>query len=347
MSKNSFENLLNSYDYAVPPDLIAQAPASPRDSARLLVYDKKEDKISYDIFLNLARYLPKGAVLVFNETKVIPARFEAMKESGGKVKILYITNDKRLIKVMADRKIPIGTKVFINKKIFFTVEKQEEKYYFLRPLFPLKNLYKILDQYGQAPLPPYIKHSPLGKQELKEKYQSVFARHKGSVAAPTASLHFTERLLNKIKRAGCDIGFITLHVNLGTFAPLEEKNIRERKLHKEYFEIDKKTADFLNQARKEGRPIIAVGTTVSRALESSTITGKGLKNLSGETDIFIQEGYKFKFIDGIITNFHVPRSSLLMLVSAFAGRKKLFDLYQKAIKKKFKFFSFGDGMMIY
>ncbi len=390
MSKNSFENLLNSYDYVVPPELIAQAPASPRDSARLLVYNRKEDKISYDTFLNLAKFLPKGAVLVFNETKVIPARFEAMKESGGKVRILYISSEdnlssmnltvferqanlpesttggeggphrnrgqlaclktksrkNNLIKVMADRKMSVGSKVFINKKIFFTAVKQEGKYYFLHPSFPLNDLYKVLEKYGQAPLPPYIKHSPLGKKGLKEKYQAVFARRNGSVAAPTASLHFTERLMQKIKNSGFDIRFITLHVNLGTFAPLEEKNIKDKKLHEEYYEIDQKTADFLNQAKNKGRPMIAVGTTVARALESASNIKSVLKDLSGITDIFIQPGYQFKFIDGIITNFHVPRSSLLMLVAAFVGRKKLFDLYQKSIIKKFKFFSFGDGMMI-
>lgn len=347
MSKNNFENLLDSYDYIVPPELIAQAPASPRDSARLLVYNKKAGKVSYDIFSNLTDFLPKGAVLVFNETKVIPARFEATKESGGKVRILYISGSEGLIRAMADRNIPIGTKVYINKKVFFVVEKQEGKYYYLEPSFPIKNIYKVLDQYGQAPLPPYIKHSPLGKKELKEKYQAIFARRKGSVAAPTASLHFTERMMRKIKKSGFDTRFITLHVNLGTFAPLEEKNIREGKLHKEYYEIDKKTADFLNQAKKQGRPIIAVGTTVARTLESVSNDKGILKNLSGETDIFIREGYKFKFIDGIITNFHVPHSSLLMLVAALVGRKKLFDLYQKAIIKRFKFFSFGDGMLIF
>jgi len=349
------QKILSAYNYQFSSKLIAQKPASPRDNARLLVYDRKKDKICYDKFFDLTKYLPKNAVLVFNETKVIPAKFEVRKETGGKARLIYLAADKNLVKVMADRKLEVGANIFLTKKIFFTVKKQEGKYYFLKPSFcgersrtiSFKNLQEVLKKYGQAPLPPYIKHSPLTRKELKEKYQAIFARREGSVAAPTASLHFTKRLMGKIKKKECDIKFITLHVNLGTFAPLEEKNIKEKKLHEEFYKIDRKTADFLNQAKKEDRPIIGVGTTAVRALESAANDKKILKKLSGVTDIFIRENYKFKFIDGIITNFHVPRSSLLMLVAAFAGRKKLLALYQKAINKKFRLFSFGDGMMIY
>ena len=193
----------------------------------------------------------------------------------------------------------------------------------------------------------YIKHSPLSRNDLKEKYQSVFARKAGSIAAPTASLHFTQRLLKKIEKSGIKIRFVTLHVNLGTFAPLTEENVKTGRLHKEYYEIDKKTADFLNRQKKDSVPIIAVGTTTVRALESA-VSGDGrLTKLKGATDLFIREGYQFKFADGIVTNFHVPKSSLMMLVASFTGREKLLELYREAVKKKFKFFSFGDGMLIY
>ncbi|MDD5547674.1 MAG: tRNA preQ1(34) S-adenosylmethionine ribosyltransferase-isomerase QueA [Candidatus Pacebacteria bacterium] len=362
-----FSRVLHDYNYEVSPELIAQKPASPRDSAKLLIFHKKTGKVNYDIFRNIIKYLPPKAVLVFNQTKVIPARLEVTKQiTGGKARILYLETIGDKIKVMTDRFLPIGIKVFVDQKLFFTVEGQQEKYYFLKPSFPLKNIYNVLEKYGKTPIPPYIKNSPLSENQLRKEYQAIFAKTKGSVAAPTASLHFTKQLLKKIKKAGIDIKFSTLHVGLGTFAPLTEENIESGKLHNEYYEIDKKTAGFLNKAKKQGRPVIAVGTTVVRTLESS-VSGNSLKRLSGGTDLFIKDGYKFGFIDGIITNFHVPQSSLLMLISAFmgfrpkslslgrtsgqakkySGRKKLLELYKKAAAKKFRFFSFGDGMLIY
>jgi S-adenosylmethionine:tRNA ribosyltransferase-isomerase len=340
------ERIQALYDYKFPKKLIAEEPASPRDAANLLVYSRKENKVFYDTFMNLPEYLPEKAVLVFNETKVIPARLITHKETGGRVKLLYLSREGGFLKVMADRKIKVGSRLCLAPRLFFIVEDQKEKYYFLRPSFPVEDIYKILDKYGEAPLPPYIKHSSLSKKEIKEKYQAVFAKVKGSVAAPTASLHFTGRLMKKIRSAGFDVKFITLHVNLGTFAPLTEGNLKEGKLHKEQYEIDKKTAKFLNKAKIEGRPIMAVGTTVARTLESAADEKGVLMNLSGMTEIFIKDDYKFGFINGIITNFHVPRSSLLMLVSAFIGREKLLEIYRKAIRKKFHLFSFGDGMMI-
>ncbi len=344
---SNLEKVLALYDYKFPKKLIAEEPASPRDSANLLVYSKKDSKVFYDTFINLPKYLPEKAILVFNETKVVPARLITRKETGGVVKLLYLSREEELLKTMADRKITVGLKLYLAPRLFFIVEKQEGKFYFLKPSFGVGEIYKILDKYGEAPLPPYIKHSSLSKKEIKEKYQAVFAKVKGSVAAPTASLHFTERLMKKIKFAGSDIKFITLHVNLGTFAPLTENNLKEGGLHKEYYKISEETAKFLNKARIEGRPIIAVGTTVARTLESAADEKGVLNKLSGVTEIFIKDDYGFKFIDGIITNFHVPRSSLLMLVSAFIGRENLLELYSKAIRKKFRLFSFGDGMMIY
>jgi len=342
----NFEKLLNRYDYQIPTALIAQKPASPRDSARLLVYNRKSGSARFSSFANIADYLPKNSVLVLNETKVIPARLAIKKETGGKAEILYIRTVGATIEVMSDRRLSVGSKLTLAPKIYLTVVGQKGKYYYLKPSFPLSRLMSVLEQYGQMPLPPYIKHTPLSRSDLKEKYQSVFARKAGSIAAPTASLHFTKRLLRKIEKSGVKIRFVTLHVNLGTFAPLTEENVKTGRLHKEYYEIDKKTADFLNRQKKDSVPIIAVGTTTVRALESA-VSGDGrLTKLKGATDLFIREGYQFKFADGIVTNFHVPKSSLMMLVASFTGREKLLELYREAVKKKFKFFSFGDGMLI-
>lgn len=336
---------LERYKYNLPEKLIARNPASPRDSSRLLVYNRRTGKINFDRFYNLAEYLPKDAVLVFNETKVVQARLALKKSTGGKLRILYLQTLGENIKVMSDRKLNIGERIFLNKKIYFDVAGQEENIFSLKPSFPIENTFDIFNKYGEAPIPPYIKKSPLSKKELREKYQSVFAKYYGSVAAPTASLHFTNRLLEKIKKAGIKTKFVTLHVNLGTFAPLTRENFKNNTLHQEYYEISKETANFLNRAKGRGSPIIAVGTTVVRTLESAAEQGK-LKNLKGKTNIFIREGYGFKFVDAMITNFHLPESSLLMLVSAFAGREKVLEIYKTAIKKKFRFYSFGDGMLI-
>ena len=373
---SAFQKNLQLYDYHLPPELVAQAPTSPRDSARLLVYHRRDKHVAYDIFLHLPNYLPKGAVLVFNDTKVIPARLTLKKPTGGLVRVLYLGHHAHEIEVLADRRItPLATLFLCHSResrrhggaggnpdlginldprsrsgmtasLGFTVTRQVGAHYFLQPSFPITQIFAVLEQYGQTPIPPYIKHSPLSEQKLREQYQTIFARTRGSVAAPTASLHFTKRLMGKIKKAGCEIQFVTLHVNLGTFAPLTGTQVTHGTLHKEYFEITKNSAAALNSAKREGRPIIAVGTTVTRTLESAANARGQLQKLAGTTDLFIREGYRFKFVDGLITNFHVPRSSLLMLVSALTGRTELFRLYQIAMEKRFRFFSFGDGMLI-
>ena len=340
------EKLLKTYDYSLSPDRIAQEPASPRDSAKLLAYDRKTGSVAHDTFLNLAEHLPKNAVLVFNKTRVVPARFSVTKETGGKAIITYVETCAPHLRVMADRKLIIGSRLMLSRTLWFTVAHQEEKYYFLTPSFPLTELFSVLERYGTMPIPPYIKHSPLSRAQLKEKYQTVFARTNGSVAAPTASLHFTRRLLARLKKQGITIAYVTLHVGLGTFAPLTEENIASGTLHHEWYDIDSKTASLLNKAKSEGHPVIAVGTTVVRTLESASDKNGRITHPSGSTNLFIRSGYRFKCINGLITNFHVPRSSLLMLVSAFAGRKKNLALYQEAIGKKYRFFSFGDGMLI-
>lgn len=340
------ESLLAKYDFKFPEELIAQEPSVPRDSARLMVYDRKSDRVSVSRFASLAGFLPKNAVLVFNKTKVLPARLIVKKPTGGRVKIIYLESEKGLIKVMANRKLDIGSALRLTPKIFFTVIRQEEKFYFLKPSFPMLRIFSVLEKYGITPIPPYIKHSPLTEKDLRKKYQTVFAGDRGSVAAPTASLHFTKKLLTDLKKSGIAARFVTLHVNLGTFAPLTEEHLKSGRLHSEYYEISRTDADFLNRAKKLGRPIIAVGTTAVRALESAASGAGKISAKSGQTDIFIREGYKPKFVDGLITNFHVPKSSLLMLVASFIGRKKLFELYEEAIARRFKLFSFGDGMLI-
>lgn len=352
-----FKQFLKLYDYSVPSELIARRPAAPRDSAKLLVYKRKTPKnnkvisgqakeIFFDEFVNLGKYLPPKSVLVLNDTRVLPARLVVKKTTGGLARILYISQKGSLLEFLSDRNLDIGSKIGVNSRIFFIVIKNIGGHYFLKPSFAIDKTFEVLEKYGITPIPPYIKNIPLSEKQLRKEYQTVFAENKGSVAAPTASLHFTKDLLRNLKKTGVKIVFTTLHVNLGTFSPLTEEFYKKSSLHREYYEISRESANVLNRAKKEKLPIIAVGTTVVRTLESaSNIAGK-INKSKGETDIFIKEGYKFKFVDGLITNFHVPKSSLLMLVSAFAGRKNILDLYQKAIKKKLRFFSFGDGMLI-
>ncbi len=336
---------LAPYDYQFPQELIAITPAQPRDSAKLLVHDRSSNQTSFSAFSHITDYLPRNAVLVFNRTKVIPARMHLTKDTGGAIEALYLGTKSDALHVMASGKIAEGDRLVWQDGHTFTVRKRDGKYAELQPSFLMSDLHALLERFGETPLPPYIKDSPLSETEKRSEYQTVFATDAGSVAAPTAGLHFTPELLKKIEAHGCSIAFVTLHVNLGTFAPITEEHIKNKKLHEEWYEIDPETAAFLNQAKAEGRPIIAVGTTSVRTLESATIDHQ-LQHLSGITDIFIDEHDQLQFVDGLITNFHVPKSSLLMLVSAFVGRETLLDLYSQAIERKFRLFSFGDGMMI-
>lgn len=341
-----FDDLLARYDYDLPSSYIAQAPASPRDSARLMVCRKADDAVSLDTFTNLAAYLPPRSVVVFNETKVLPARLHGKKQTGGHVELLYVRTEAPYVLMIANKRLEEGQRITITDNIFFTVQERREKGYAFLPSVPLDAVHGLLERYGETPIPPYIKETPLTESELKEEYQTVFAREYGSSAAPTASLHFTEALIEEIRRKGHDVRFVTLHVGLGTFAPLTESHVAEGRLHTETYVISPETAAFLNKAKGEGRPIVAVGTTVVRTLESAASETGKLERLEGDTALFIKEGYQFRFVLGIVTNFHVPRSSLLMLVAAFIGREKLLDLYERAKKEHFRFFSFGDGMLL-
>lgn len=342
----TWEEIVEKYQYRFPAEQIAREPAVPRESAQLLVYDRSSRKTEWSTFQELPNFLPEGAVLVFNRTKVIPARLELTKPTGGKVRILYLGRREGGIDAMADRALTPGMVLRLNRKICFTVGKREGKSWQLAPSVPSADVMKVFEKYGTTPIPPYIKGSPLTEARLRQEYQAIFARHKGSVAAPTASLHFSKKLLREIEKRGFKTAFVTLHVNLGTFSPLTRDNFSSGRLHAEEYEIDAQTAKLLKTAKKKGSAVIAVGTTVARALESATDESGRLKAGSGLTQLFIQPGYRFRFVDGLVTNFHVPGSSLLMLVAAFIPRTVLLGLYQKAIHRKFRLFSFGDGMFI-
>jgi S-adenosylmethionine:tRNA ribosyltransferase-isomerase len=344
---------LSEFDFNFPLELIAKEPASPRDSSRLMVVSRESGEVSLNNFNNIGKHLPAGSLIVFNDTKVVPSRFEVKKPSGGKAILTAVGILDDSIKVMSDRRLDLDMELTISSEDVFKVLRQEEKYFFIDPgekfkssgIIEREKIYKLFGLIGEAPLPPYIKNSPLSKQDIKDKYQSVFADKEGSYAAPTASLHFTEELIEKLKADGHSFCFVTLHVGLGTFAPLTGDNIVSGKLHKEFCEISNLSAEMILTAKKQKRPVIAVGTTAMRTLESFYQDGNIISGKK-ETDLFIREGYKFKVADGLITNFHIPRSSLLMLVSAFAGKEKIMAAYNMAIKEKFRLFSFGDAMLI-
>lgn len=340
------EAIFKNYNYDLPEGLIAQKPASPRDSAKLLVYSRAQKSFAVDTFKNLSLYLPKGAVLVMNETKVIPARFVAAKPTGGKVELLFVDREKNTIRCMANRALQSGMALRAGGRAIFAVVAQEGKYYRLKPSFSTARMEQFLMRYGVTPIPPYIKYSPLSERELRREYQAIFAKHPGSIAAPTASLHFTARLLSELKKKGFGMEFVTLNVGLGTFAPLREEHFLKNALHAERYAIAPATLRRLNAAKRAGRPIVAVGTTVVRTLESAANAHGVLSRASGDTKLFIREGYRFRFVDGMITNFHVPQSSLLMLVAAFMGRREVLRAYDYAKTNAFRFFSFGDGMLI-
>lgn len=363
---------INNYDYFLPKENLALKPAVPRDFSKLFIYDTIVDKIIFDYFYNIDKYLPKDSFIVMNDTKVVPARVEMKKESGGKVVVLFLVSEptkQKTVKVMADRKVKIGEKLYFQNREFVTILGQNDHIFTLKYNFPKEKLFDLLKKYGVMPIPPYLKKSSLKRDELIEKYQTIFAKKEGSSAAPTASLHFTRRVFKKLEKKGIERYFITLHVGLGTFAPITEENLKTKKLHQEYYEVSDKTFQSINRLKKEGKKLVAVGTTVVRTLESqaryrnffvsveavSQSQGKNpKKNLASlslqKTDLFIYPPYDFKMVDSLITNFHLPKSSLMMLVEAFLQFKKskrsLVELYNIAIKNNFRFYSFGDAMLI-
>lgn len=338
---------LSDFNYELPKELIAQVPIEKRDEARLMVLNKKNKTIEHKVFKDILDYLKPGDCLVRNNTKVIPARLYGIKEeTGAKVEFLLlnrIEGDIWEVMVKPGKKLMPGVNVVFGDGLLKAevLEKMEGgnrkvKFYY-EGIFN-----EILDQIGLMPLPPYIKE----KLEKKEMYQTVYAKYDGSAAAPTAGLHFTEELLNKIRAKGVEIANVTLHVGIGTFRPVKEENIEDHDMHTEHYYIKKEDAEKINNAKENGGRIIAVGTTSCRVLESVADENGLVKEIEGDTNIFIYPGYKFKCIDSLITNFHLPESTLVMLVSALAGREFILNAYNEAVKEKYRFFSFGDAMLI-
>lgn len=332
----------SDFYYELPPELIAQTPAQPRDSSRLLVYNRATDTIEHRIFRDVTDYLKKGDVLVINNTKVLPARMFAHTEHGGLVEILLLKRkDKDTWEVLAKpgKKCAIGKKFTICDKLSFTVEGVTDSgERIIR--FSYDGVFEnILEEVGSMPLPPYIKE----KLQDKNRYQTVYAKTDGSAAAPTAGLHFTPELLDKIKDMGVEVVEVLLHVGLGTFRPVKEDIITDHKMHSEYFEVSEQAAATINRAKSEGRRVIAVGTTSVRTLESATGDDGIVKAGHGDTCIFIYPPYKFKCVDALITNFHLPESTLVMLVAALVGREKVLEIYNTAVENRYRFFSFGDA----
>ena len=339
---------LSDYDYFLPEELIGQKPREPRDSSKLMLIDRKNGSIEHKNFYNIIDYLQKGDILVRNATKVIPARIFGHKDTGGVLEILLIKRislDTWECLLKPAKKLKLGQKLYIgeNKELIAELLEIKEDGNRILKFYHEGSFEEILDKLGSMPLPPYI----TSKLENKDRYQTVYAQRGESVAAPTAGLHFTEELLKKILDKGVVIVDIFLEVGLGTFRPVQTENVLEHKMHEESFEISEKVAKIINEAKVEGRRIISVGTTATRALESSVDENGKLIAQKKETGIFIYPGYKFKIVDALITNFHLPKSTLLMLVSAFYDREKMLEIYNLAVKEKYHFFSFGDSMFIY
>lgn len=339
-NKNLF--LKSSYYYDLPEELIAQTPVEPRDSARLLVCHKDSGKLEHKHFYDLVDYLKAGDVLVVNNTRVLPARLFGYKDTGAKIEILLQKRKNlKTWEVIAKpfKRLKEGTKITFNKDLSCTIL-QKFDYGSCIIEFEFDGVFEHrLSEVGTVPLPPYIHE----KLKDKERYQTVYAKVEGSSAAPTAGLHFSPQLLNKIKAKGVEIVEVLLHVGLGTFRPVKEDNILEHKMHSEYIEMNEVNASIINKAKAEGRRVIAVGTTSVRVLESCAKTKGQVEACKKETQIFIYPSYEFKVVDGLITNFHLPESTLIMLVSAFLGYDKTMEVYNTAVKEKYRFFSFGDA----
>ena len=336
----------DDFNYNLPSELIAQSPLERRDSSKLMILDRYNGDIKHSKFDSIIDELDNNDILVMNDTKVIPARLYGVKEdTKAAIEILMLKEEEKdtwQCLVKPAKRIKIGTIVnFSDKLKAECVEVRDEGIRVFKLIYD-GILYEILDELGEMPLPPYI-HEKLAD---KDRYQTVYAKNIGSAAAPTAGLHFTDELINKIRSKGINIVFITLHVGLGTFRPVNVSDVTKHKMHSEFYSMDKSTAEVLDKAKQEGKRIISVGTTTTRTLETIMSEYGEFIECSGFTDIFIYPGYKFKAIDGLITNFHLPKSTLLMLVSAFSEKEIIMNAYNEAIKNNYRFFSFGDSMFI-
>lgn len=330
----------SDFNYNLPPERIGQKPIKPRDAARLLILDKKSGKTKHKKFRDLGEFLRPGDVIVLNNSKVIPARLIGQKETGGKIEIFLLKKNDNTWSALIKGKVKPGQKIFLTKKIIATISAVDDRGEERIVKIQFNATDKKILSLGETPLPPYIK-----KTAQLADYQTVYAKTNGSVAAPTAGLHFTPQLITKLKKQGIKFVDITLHVGLGTFAPVKTEKITDHRIHTEFAIVSSRAAKILNAAKKSGRRIIACGTTSVRTLEAFSVKNK-ISAGAKDVNIFIYPGYEFKLVDGIITNFHLPQSTLLMLVSAFAGRKNILRAYQEAINKKYRFYSFGDAMLI-
>ena len=342
---------LTDFDFLLPDDLIAQVPATTRDASRLLCLDRQSATIESKQFVDIVKYFQSGDVLVVNDTKVIPARLLGRKPTGGRVEVLLVrpypgdtVDEEWLCLTKSSKPLRIGTVVEFSPGFSADIlEETETPYRRVRFNYSGAFMDKV-EEVGHLPLPPYIKRED--SQEDHSRYQTVFARERGAVAAPTAGLHFTENVLQQLVSAGVEIVSLTLHVGLGTFLPVRVEDIRQHKMHSEFYSISAETAAAVNSAHTEGRRVFALGTTSARALETAASEDGLLTAGSGESEIFIYPGYQFKIVDALITNFHLPKSTLLMLVSAFAGRDFILAAYRQAVAERFRFFSYGDCMLI-
>ena len=337
---------VSDFNYDLPEELIAQVPIKKRDESRLMVLDREKQTIEHRTFKDIIEYLEPGDCLVRNNTKVIPARIYGKKETGANVEFLLLNNIEGDIWetiVRPGNKLHVGTKVIFGDGILKAEILDIMPGGTRKVKFEYTGIFnEILDKIGLMPLPPYI------HEELKEKdrYQTVYAKYNGSAAAPTAGLHFTEELLREIEAKGIKVANVTLHVGIGTFRPVKEEKVEEHEMHSEHFYIKQEDVDKINETKKQGKRVIAVGTTSCRVLETIADENGMVKETEGDTQIFIYPGYKFKCLDGLITNFHLPQSTLLMLVSALAGKDFILKAYNEAVKEKYRFFSFGDAMFI-
>ena len=334
---------ISEYDYNLPEELIARYPVEPRDSCRLMVLNREKKTIEHKVFKDIKDYLREKDLLVLNDTKVIPARLIGKKKTGAQIEIFLLNpldnNGYWEALVRKLKRLKEKDRVFIGEGLEVElIEKKEGGKAVVRLIG--ENIKEKIYTYGQIPLPPYIERKP--EERDKELYQTVFARKEGAVAAPTAGLHFTEELLEEIKKRGVKIAYVTLHVGIGTFKPLSEENLREKKLHREFYSIPEETVNLIEKTREKGGRVIAVGTTVVRTLETYAIN----KKKEGFSELFIYPPFDFKIIDSLITNFHLPKSSLLLLVSAFAGKDFILKAYKEAVMKRYRFFSYGDAMFI-
>lgn len=344
------DELLSSYDYQLPPEFIAQSPVVPRDSSRLLVVDSPTT-YHHAIFRSLGAWLQPGDLLIFNNTKVIPARIYGHKATGAQVEILLLEEKQPLrwlALVKPGKRFTLGSQIEFAPQLKATVIDKDEGTGGRILEFEVKNnqsFWDVLEEVGEIPFPPYV----TAKDASPEQYQTVYAEQPGAVAAPTAGLHFTPELLETLREKGINQAYLTLHVGVGTFRPVEAENITQHHMHQEWIDVSESVVEQILATKAQGGRIIAVGTTVVRALEgaaSQTPEGQFLAPFRGQVNIFIYPGYKWRVVEGLITNFHLPRSSLMMLLSALVGRERLLELYQEAIKEKYRFYSFGDAMLI-